>query len=80
MKQKNYNKPTINQMAQIITEQQKVLASLIYEVQDLRSAFGAYLDYKKDTKKYIKWVENKVQNSKITSKKTPTSSKKKTVG
>ena len=44
MKQKNYNKPTINQMAQIITEQQKVLASLIYEVQDLRSAFCAYLD------------------------------------
>ena len=38
------------------------------------------VDYKKDTKKYIKWVENKVQNSKITSKKTPTSSKKKKVG
>ena len=80
MKQKKYNKPTINEIAQKVSELQNVLANMMYEVQDLRSAFGAYLDYKKDTTKYIKWVENKVKSSEITSKKTPTGSKKQKVG
>ena len=80
MKQKNYNKPTINQVTSKLVELQTVLTNLIYEHQDLKSAFASYLEFKGDTKKWIKWVNDKVDNSKKTSKDTPTSSKKKKVG
>ena len=80
MKQKNYNKPTVNQLSQKIVELQTVVTNLIYEHQDLKSAFASYVDFKGDTNKWIKWIENKVKSSEKKSKKTPTSSKKKKVG
>ena len=80
MKQKNYDKPTTNQLSANIIELQNVLTNLIYEHQDLKSAFASYLEFKGDSDKWIKWINGKVKISKKTSKKTPTSSKKKKVG
>lgn len=80
MKQKNYTKPTINQLTSSIIELQNVLNFLVHEHQDLKAAFASYIDFKGDTDKWIKWINNKVKNSEKTSKKTPTSSKKKKVG
>ena len=80
MKQKNYTKPTINQLTSSIIELQNVLNFLVQEHQDLKAAFASYIDFKGDTDKWIKWINNKVKNSEKTSKKTPTSSKKKKVG
>ena len=69
MKQKNYTKPTANQLSQKVIELQNVVMNLIYEHEDLKSAFASYLDFKGDTDKWIKWVGNKVESSKKTSKK-----------
>ena len=83
MKQKNYSKPTINQLASSMHEVRVVIGKMIHEIEDLKTGLASYIEFKKDNKKWLEWINKQVkesQDSKIKSKKTPTSSKKKKVG
>ena len=83
MKQKNNNKPTINQIASSMHEVRVVIGRMIHEIEDLKTGLASYIEFKKDNKKWLDWINKQVsesQNSQITSKKTPTSSKKEKVG
>ena len=83
MKQKNNNKPTINQIASSMHDVRIVIGRMIHEIEDLKTGLASYIEFKKDNKKWLDWINKQVsesQNSQITSKKTPTSSKKKKVG
>ena len=83
MKQKNNNKPTINQIASSMHDVRIVIGRMIHEIEDLKTGLASYIEFKKDNKKWLDWINKQVsesQNSQITSKKTPTSSKKEKVG
>ena len=56
---------------------------MIHEIEDLKTGLASYIEFKKDNKKWLEWINKQVkesQDSQIKSKKTPTSSKKKKVG
>ena len=83
MKQKNYSKPTINQLASSVQEVRIVIGNMIREIEDLKTGLASYVAFKNDNKKWVEWINKQVkesQDTKFSNKKTPTSLKEKKVG
>ena len=56
-------KPTIKEIDSDMKDIRIVLSRVLTDMNEIRSALGSYIDFKKDTKKWTKWIDKKIKNS-----------------
>ena len=57
-------KPTKKEINSDMKDIRIVLSRLLVDVQEMKSLFGSYIEFKKDKDKWTKWLDNQIKETK----------------
>ena len=62
-------KPTKKEINSDMKDIRIVLSRLLIDVQEIKSALGSYIEFKKDTSEWTKWLDKKIKETRKKEKK-----------